>query len=129
MSGSTIPTAWTFARRELRGGLRGFRVMLACLALGVAGIAAVGSVVAAINDGLAQEGRKLLGGDAEVQLTYRIATDDERTALSAEGDLSEIFDFRGMARTPDGDSALVQAKAVDDVYPLYGEVVLDPPMP
>ena len=124
-----IRTAWTFARREMRGGLRGFRVMLACLALGVAGIAAVGSVVAAINDGLAAEGRELLGGDAEAQLTYRIASEAERAALAGEGVVSEVFDFRGMARTPDGDSALVQAKAVDDLYPLYGSVVLDPPMP
>ena len=28
--------AWRIARRELRGGIRGFRVFLACLALGVA---------------------------------------------------------------------------------------------
>ena len=33
---------WRLAMRELRGGLRGFRIFLACLVLGVAAIAAVG---------------------------------------------------------------------------------------
>ncbi len=40
--------AWALARRELRGGLRGFWVFLLCLALGVAAIAGVGMVRAAI---------------------------------------------------------------------------------
>ena len=35
------PLAWRLARRELRGGLAGFRVLILCLALGVAAIAAV----------------------------------------------------------------------------------------
>ena len=37
----TLALAARFARREMRGGLRGFRLFLACLALGVAAIAAV----------------------------------------------------------------------------------------
>ena len=32
------------ARRELRGGVRGLGIVLACLALGVAAIAAVGTL-------------------------------------------------------------------------------------
>lgn len=56
-----LSLAWTFAKRELRGGLRGFRIFLACLALGVAAIAAVGTVRAAIQSGLEAEGAFLLG--------------------------------------------------------------------
>ena len=67
-----------FARRELRGGLRDFRIFLACLALGVAAIAAVGTVRAAIEGGLEREGAALLGGDAEMEFTYRFATPEER---------------------------------------------------
>ena len=73
-----ISIAWKIARRELRGGLSGFWVFLACLALGVGAIAAVGSVRGAIDDGLAREGATLLGGDAELRLTYRFATEEER---------------------------------------------------
>lgn len=35
MSGSALRLAWRFALRELRGGLKGFRIFLACLALGL----------------------------------------------------------------------------------------------
>jgi predicted lysophospholipase L1 biosynthesis ABC-type transport system permease subunit len=35
------------ARRELRGGIRGLRVFLACLVLGVTAIAGIGSLAAA----------------------------------------------------------------------------------
>ena len=38
---NTLSIAWTIARRELRGGLKGFRIFLACLTLGVAAIATV----------------------------------------------------------------------------------------
>ena len=48
----SIATSARFAARELRGGLKGFRIFLACLALGVAAIAAVGSVRSAIEAGL-----------------------------------------------------------------------------
>ena len=70
------------ARRELRGGLRGFGVFLACLALGVAAIAGVGMVRSAIQAGLTDQGAVLLGGDAQVEFTYRFATPDERGYLN-----------------------------------------------
>jgi putative ABC transport system permease protein len=75
------PIAIRIARRELRAGLSGFRVFLACLALGVAAIAAVGTVRSSIGAGLAAEGAAMLGGDAEVGLTYRFANPEERAFL------------------------------------------------
>ena len=74
----SLAIAARFAARELRGGLRGFWVFLACLSLGVAAIAAVGSVRAAIEAGLEREGATLLGGDVEMEFTYRFATPEER---------------------------------------------------
>jgi len=78
-----MSVAWTIARRELRGGLKGFRVFLACLALGIAAIAAVGSVREAISDGLSREGARILGGDASVEFTYRFAEDARATTRAA----------------------------------------------
>ncbi len=117
--------AWSIARRELRGGLSGFRVFLACLALGVAAIAAVGMVRAAIQAGLTEQGAVLLGGDAQVEFTYRAATPAERAYLDGISDrLSEIAEFRSMAIS--GDSrVLTQVKAVDDAYPLTGQITLE----
>ncbi|TNC65996.1 ABC transporter permease [Rubellimicrobium roseum] len=125
--------AWRELRGGLKGGLRGFRIFLLCLMLGVAAIAAVGSVRTAIETGLEREGARLLGGDAEAELTYRFATPEERAWLEATGTrVSEVVDFRSLAvADPEGraERALTQVKAVDDLYPLIGEVELDPPMP
>jgi putative ABC transport system permease protein len=125
--------AWTIARRELRGGLRGFWVFLACLALGVGAIAAVGSVRGAIDDGLAREGAALLGGDGELRMTYRFAAPEERAWIDGfAAQVSEVVDFRSMAVAGAGDSAersVTQVKGVDAAYPLVGEVRLDPEIP
>jgi len=127
-----IATAFRIALRELRGGLRGFRIFLACLALGVMAIAAVGTIRASIQAGLAQEGAALLGGDAVVTFTYRFATPQEAEWMQEKAlAVSETVDFRSMAVVP-GDPperGLTQVQAVDALYPLIGAVELDPPMP
>jgi putative ABC transport system permease protein len=126
-AGSSLPLSLRLAARELRGGLAGFRIFLACLALGVAAIAAVGSVSSSIVTGLRQDARGLLGGDLELRLLYRPATEDQLRYLAGGGALAEMRDMRSMARRPDGEKrTLVELKAVDDGYPLYGELLLDP---
>jgi len=121
------------ARRELRGGLAGFRIFLLCLILGVAAIAAVGTVSSAIKAGLAREGAALLGGDAQLEFTYRFASPEEKAWMQKTATtVSEVVDFRSMAvvdRGQDAERALTQVKAVDGVYPLVGKVSLEPAMP
>ena len=112
------------ALRELRGGLAGFRVFLVCLALGVAGIAAVGSVTHALRTGLAAEGRALLGGDVAITYTYRFAEPAERAWMEEVGTVSEIAELRSMLGRPGEGRALVQVKGVDPAYPLYGTLRL-----
>jgi putative ABC transport system permease protein len=130
-----LPLPLRFALRELRGGLRGFRVFLLCLALGVAALSAVGSVREAIRHGLEREGRAILGGDAELEFTYRFPTDAERAWIDARATaVSETVEFRSMAVADDPatgrvERALTQVRAVDAAYPLVGAVTLDPPIP
>ena len=120
--------AWTTARRELRGGLRGFGIFLACLCLGVAVIAGVGSLSAAINAGLNGDARALLGGDIEFNLAQQPASADERGFLAADGALSQVTRLRAMAIADSGATrSLIELKAIDRAYPLYGSVTLDPP--
>jgi len=124
--------AWRIARRELRGGLRGFRIFLACLALGVAAIAAVGSVRVSIEQGLAQEGAVILGGDAEMSFTYRFADAEERAFMDGIAEtVSETVNFRSMVVVDraEVERGLSQVRGVDEAWPIYGEVGLDPPMP
>lgn len=123
----SLKLAARFARREMRGGLRGFRLFLACLALGVAAIAAVGSVRAAIEGGLKREGSALLGGAAELDFTYRFATAEEQEWMAERATaVSEVVEFRSMAvvtRNGEDERALTQIKGVDAAYPLVGEMV------
>ena len=124
------------ARRELRAGVHGFRIFLACIALGVAAIAAVGWVSEAMLAGLRQDGQQILGGDLEVRLRHREIEPEQRAWLAARGDLSESVEMRTMAEpapapgaaaaTPSGERRLVELRAVDRAYPLYGSIGLDP---
>jgi putative ABC transport system permease protein len=118
-----------FAWRELRGGLRGFYVFITCISLGVMAIAGVGSVASGLADGLARDGRVILGGDLSFSLSLREANDAERAFLDAHGRLSTAATMRAMVRTGDSRTALVEVKAVDAAYPLFGAVVLDPQGP
>jgi putative ABC transport system permease protein len=121
--------ALRFAWRELRGGLRGFGVFIACIALGVMAIAGVGSVAASLNDGVAGAGRTILGADIAFALIQREASPAERAFLDARGTVSVAATLRAMARTADGRSSLVELKAVDADYPLFGAVTTDPALP
>lgn len=128
-----MSVAFRIARRELRGGLKGFRIFLACLALGVAAIAAVGSVRTSIEAGLEREGATILGGDAEMSFTYRFAQPEERAFMDRVADgVSETVDFRSMVtitRNGQTERGLTQVRGVDAAYPLYGAVTLEPAMP
>jgi putative ABC transport system permease protein len=125
----TSSLAFRYALRELRGGLRGFYVFIACIALGVLAIAGVGSVAASLGDGLAREGRTLLGGDVAFSLMQREAKPDEVAFLRSRGEVSTAATLRAMARAGDGKLALVELKAVDGNYPMLGELTLEPKMP
>jgi putative ABC transport system permease protein len=127
--GRASSLALRYALRELRGGLRGFYVFIACIALGVMAIAGVGSVAASLGEGLAREGRSLLGGDVAFSLVQREAKPDEVAFLSSRGEVSVAATLRAMARSGDGRLALVELKAVDGAYPMLGELTLDPKMP
>jgi len=118
--------ALRFALRELRGGLRGFYVFIACIALGVMAIAGVGSVAASLGEGLAREGRTLLGGDVALSLMQREAKPDEIAFLRSRGEVSVAATLRAMARAEDGRLALVELKAVDGAYPMLGALTLEP---
>jgi putative ABC transport system permease protein len=115
-----------FALREMRGGLRGFYVFIACIALGCMAIAGVGSLAASLASGLARQGQVILGGDLAFTLIQREATPSERAFLNSHGKISSVATMRAMARTNGGKATLVEMKAVDGSYPLFGEAVLEP---
>jgi len=128
---ATLRLALRLARRELRGGLRGFRIFLACLLIGVAAIAGVGSLSRAMLAGIADDSRALLGGEVAVRTIHAPASEDQRAWLADEAArLSTTTELRAMARRPDTDGqTLVELKAVDSAYPLFGEARTEPKQP
>src|SRR5262252_865572 len=122
-----VSLTFRLAFRELRAGVRGFYIFIACIALGVTAIAAVGSFASGLAEGVAREGRVILGGDVAFSLIQRETSTAEHAFLASRGELSTAATTRAMARTADGRTALVELKAVDNAYPLYGTVVTEPP--
>jgi len=125
---SAVPTvALRFAYRELRHGvraLRGFGVFLGCLALGVAAIAGVQSTASSIVTGLRADGREILGGDLALRAIYRdLAPGDRRRLEQVAESITHFAEMRTMARRPGAEaSVLVELKAVDERYPLFGRI-------
>jgi putative ABC transport system permease protein len=113
-----------FAMRELRSGVAGFRIFLACLALGVAAIAAAGSTAEAFRQGLAAQSREILGGDIRIGVNQRRFSPAERTAFAGRGDVAYAAGARAMAETPAGERRLVELRGIDGNYPLAGQIEL-----
>jgi putative ABC transport system permease protein len=129
-----VRTGWSawlplrFAMREMRSGLRGFYVFIACIALGTMAIAGVGSLASSLADGLAKQGSVILGGDVSFSLTQREANPQELQFLTSRGTVSIAATMRAMLRLPDGRASLAEVKAIDSAYPLTGEVKLNAAM-
>ncbi|HEU4548060.1 MAG TPA: FtsX-like permease family protein [Rhizomicrobium sp.] len=120
--------ALRFARRELRGGFAGFRIFFLCLALGSAAIAGVESLSDAFLTGLQDQGQVLLGGDVSVRLVHRPASPEERRFLDSQGRVSRTITMRAMVYARGGTGRqLVELKAVDDRWPLFGSPRFAPP--
>ena len=120
-------TGWAvplrFARRELRSGLSGFYVFLACIALGVAVIAAVAALADGLTAGLERQGQVLLGGDGRLSRIHQRASAKERAWIDGQGRVSETATLRSIGRVPGKDlQSLISIKAVDLRYPLFGAI-------
>ena len=121
-----LPLLLGIAARELRSGLSGFRIFIACVALGVMVITGVGAVADALRAGFERQGEAILGGDATLARTHVRAVGEERAVIDAFGRVSETATMRTMARRPDGsDQALGELKGVDAAYPLVGAVEVE----
>jgi putative ABC transport system permease protein len=119
-----ISLAW----RDLRGSGRSLWVFCACLALGVALIAAGGGLFRQVSGGLLADARALFGGDLEVRHRAPLAA-AELDWMRQHGDVSLLVELRTMLLTTDGRAHLVELQSTDSSYPLYGTVALRPPAP
>lgn len=125
-----LPVAWRIARRELRGGLKGFLTFLICLAVGVAAVAAVGLINASVVATIEKDARALLGGDVVLDnVNLPIPPESLRELIPAGAPTVTTARTNAMVTSPNGRHVAVSLKAVDDAWPLAGEAVLEPPVP
>lgn len=128
MSGARLgwAGAWRLARRGLDWKFRGLRLLVVCLVLGTAALAAIGTLTQSIGSELAQRGQAMLGGDVEIEIAGREAFAPERAAFAQAGTLSSGARMRAMATLAGRDETAVPIalKAVDAAWPLYGTFTL-----
>ncbi len=129
MIGFPLRMAW----RETRGGRRHVALVIGCIALGVAALVAVGSFAAGLERTLGREAKALLGGDIEVRSARPLppAAEAALAGWRARGvAVTRVRELVGMARDPArGGTLLVELKAVEPGYPLYGRLELAPDRP
>ncbi len=118
-----LSTAWRIARRDLSARFRGLRLLVICLFLGVSALAAIGTLTRGIERELASRGRVILGGDVQLALWQRGLTAEEQAALQSFGKVSSGTRMQAMATSGDL-AAPVELKAVDAIWPLYGQLTL-----
>jgi putative ABC transport system permease protein len=107
---------------DLRGDLRRFVLLLACLAVGTALIAGVNSVGASITEAIDRNAAELMGGDLELSRADRPASADELAEISRYGQVSFVVDTNVRAEVP-GSEAFIDLAAVGSSYPLLGAVI------
>lgn len=118
-------TPWTLAKRDLRGGLGGLGLLWLCLMLSVSGLAGVLNLVASLDKAIADNGRSLLGGDLELQVASRSASDEELALMRDYGEVTHVVETRAMLVGGPTQISLVELKAVEANYPLAGPLEFD----
>ncbi|HEY7365535.1 MAG TPA: FtsX-like permease family protein [Methylomirabilota bacterium] len=129
----TLRFALRMAWRQMRGAWRHFLTFFACIALGVAALVSVGTLAASLDGAVAREAKALTGGDLELRSARPLdaQAQDALARLRVEGArTTAVRELAAMARHPaTGATLLVEIKAVEPAYPLYGRVQVTPPRP
>ena len=122
-----IRLAWRLALRDLRGGTRGLLIVLLCLGVGVASVAGIGSLRAALDQGIADSSRSILGGDLELSTGLGPLPPAVPAWFVKRGArVSETVNTRSILVAPSGHRLLAAAHAVGPTWPLLGQVTTSP---
>lgn len=129
-----IKMAW----RETRAAWRHFLYFLVCIAVGVGALVGVSLFGAHVERAVTKEARSLLGGDLEIRLSRLISQSGQAklAALAERGfTVTHVSEVVGMAARAEPSAAsdqptqIIELKAVESAYPLYGTVMAEPPLP
>jgi len=129
------PFIFRMAWRETRGAWRHFLYFFACIAIGVGALVGVSLFSTNMERAVTREARGLLGGDLEIRLTRPLSPGGQ-TVLDSLSTRKMVFTHVSelvamAARSTSGPSMtqstqIIELKAVESAYPLYGTIRLDP---
>jgi putative ABC transport system permease protein len=116
--------------REVRASWRRLLFFFVCIAVGVASIVAIRSLIQSVRDGLTREARAMTGADVVVRSdrplgeAVRAAVDEERRRGRVTV-VSEAVELATMVRRTDARATrMVELRAVEATFPLYGRMTL-----
>src|SRR5687767_6918309 len=120
------------ALREIRASWQRLLFFFICIAVGVAAIVTIRSVIQSVRAGLSREARTLTGADFVIT-SDRPFTDNVRAAVERERragrvtSVSNAMEMATMVRPADGRPGIkmVELKAVESRFPLYGTLTLE----
>ena len=117
--------------RELRASWRRLLFFFVCVAIGVAAIVTLRSIIQSVRGGLVREARNTLAADVLVQSsrkwTPQVREDLERKfATAAVEARTESIETATMVRGENGPAVarMVELKGVEAGYPFYGALTL-----
>jgi len=123
------------AWRETRGAWRHYLYFFGCIAIGVGALVGVSLFGTNVDRAVTKEARGLLGGDLEIRLTHPLSLAGQ-AVLQSLGErgmaFTHVSELVAMAaRSTQGSSVtqstqIIELKAVESTYPLYGAIRLDP---
>lgn len=125
---------FNMAWRETRAAWRHFLYFLVCIAIGVGALTGVSLFGAQVEGAVTKEARGLLGGDLEIRLSHLMSPKGEEVLHSLDDRgvaLTHVSELIAMASRTEssGDgqpTQIIELKAVEPQYPLYGTLRLDP---
>ena len=153
-----LPISFLMAWREIRGSWRQFVFFLACLAVGVGAVVGIELFATNVESLILRDARSLLGGDLEIRAAHQLSESGRETLDSLRKrnvEVTHVRELVGMAAVPMEDRSqlldddcpspctlsqrerefdaqatqLVELKAVEERYPLYGQVEMTPQRP
>ena len=127
-----VQMAW----RETRAAWRHFLYFFVCIALGVGALVGVALFSSNVERAVTREARGLMGGDLEIRLSRPMSGKGEAVLRSLPDRgiaVLHVSELAGMAAaasgTPTLQTQIVELKAVEQGYPFYGNLVVEPSRP
>jgi putative ABC transport system permease protein len=127
----TVGPLASLAWRESRSTRRRLLLYMSSISLGVAALVAIDSFASNVTRSIEEQSRAVLGGDIALgaRTTWSPASDSLLDSLAGAGvAVARESEFGTMAlATRTGNTRLSGVRAVTRNFPLYGEILTDPP--